>query len=74
MSGRFRTLSRSSASDSACKDFDFSQAVGFGLAAANYVAKRMMVRTIRRGQATRGTASTPTARFVDYIGATDILL
>jgi hypothetical protein len=73
LSGRLGTLSCSSAADSARKGFDFSQAVGFGLAAANDVAKRMMVRTIRRGRSPRGAASMPTARFVDYIGATDIL-
>jgi hypothetical protein len=42
LSGRLGTLSCSSAADSACKRFDFPQAVSFGLAAASDVAKRMM--------------------------------
>ncbi len=74
LSRRFRTLARTSAADSACKGFDFPQAVGFRFAAANDMAKRMMALAIRRGRPPRGAASTPTARFVDYIGAADILL
>jgi hypothetical protein len=65
LSSRPRTLSCSSAADSACKGFDLSEAVGFGRAAANDVAKRMVVRTIRRDRSPRGPARTPTVRFVD---------
>jgi len=65
LSSGLRTRPCSSAADSACKGFDLSQAVGFGLAPANDVAKRMVVRTIRRGRSPRTPARTPTARFID---------
>ena len=74
LSSRLRTLSRASAADSASEGFDFAQAVGFSLAAADDVAKRMMVRTIRRGRPSRGPARAAIPRFVHYIGATATLL
>jgi hypothetical protein len=74
VSSRLRTLSRSTAADSTCEGFDLAQSVGFSLAPTDDVAKRMMVRTIRRGRLSCCPARTPIARFVHYIGATATLL
>jgi hypothetical protein len=74
VSSRLRTLSRPSAADGARKGFDFTQSVGFSLAAADDVAKGMMVRTIGGRKPPCGPARTPAARFVDDIGATLIVL
>jgi hypothetical protein len=58
----------------ASQRFDFAQPVDFSLAAANDIAKRVMVRAIRRRRLPRDPASTPAIRFADDVGATEVVL
>jgi hypothetical protein len=72
--GRLFSPSRAPATDGACQGFDFAQPVSLSLATRHDITNRMVVRAIRRGGPPRGPARALSVRFIDHIGATEVIL